>query len=432
MNAQHVLAHIAAYRELETRERTRVDQHLSSCQSCAQAFAQAQQVDTLLAGLPRLQATTAQDQVLRQRLAATARRPQWPGWLRLPNRQPQWARVIFVVLVVTLLSTTGVVAAQSLPDSPLYTLKLAAEQARSLVTVDPAAQADWQLTLARTRLDEVTTLVTRGQVPSAETLSRLSWQFDQAVTAAARAPAADTYRLLSAADELNGLAMLRINAWLRALPPSVQPALAQTLAGVQNNQAQVLEGLADPEQFRLPTTPSTATPTPTGTATPAALPAAEATSTPTPRATAETQVTDQPTDAPAFPPTATPEPTATATRVQPTPTASTQPVASPTPRPTRTRRFRPTPTAVVTPLATVEPLPTRVPRITRTPRVWPTPTAVTTSGATIEPLPTRWPRPTRTPAVWPTPTPADSVTPEVTAAVTPPRRTPRWIPPRRR
>ena len=104
MNAQHVLAHIAAYRELDTRERDRVDQHLLSCQSCAQAFAQAQQVDALLAELPRLQATTAQDQALHQRLAATTRGPQWPGWLRLPIRQPQWARVTLVVLIINLVS----------------------------------------------------------------------------------------------------------------------------------------------------------------------------------------------------------------------------------------------------------------------------------------------------------------------------------------
>jgi hypothetical protein len=418
VNAQHVLAHIAAYRELEPAERSVVDQHVASCQACAQALAQAQQVDALLVSLPRLRPTAAQDQLLRQRLTDVSRRPPWPGGLRMPARQPQWARLVALVVLVILLSTTGVVAAQSLPDTPFYPLKLAAEQARSLVTFDPTAQAEWQLSLAHTRLHEVTALVAEGRIPSADTLNRLHWQFDRVVTAAAQAPVEETYRLLSAANELNGLAVLRLDDWLRTLPPSVQPVLAQTLADVRDTQQLVQDGLANPENFRLPevpaqptTTPtSTRTPSPTATHTPlpSATPTPVATNTPEPPPTWEATATGVPEDTPVPPATPTAEPTATPTRLlpRPTSTASVQPVWSPTPRPTRTRRFWPTPTAVTTPAATIEPLPTREPLVTRTPRPWPTPVVTATPGATVQP--------------------------DVTPIVTPPRRTPRSIPPRRR
>lgn len=432
MNAQHVLAHIAAYRELDPAERGAVDQHVASCQACAQALAQAQQVDALLVSLPRLRPTAAQDQQLRQRLTEVSQRPHGLSWLRMPARQPQWARLVALVVLIVLLSTTGVVAAQSLPDTPFYPLKLAAEQARSLVTFDPTAQAEWQLSLAHTRLHEVTALVAEGRIPSADTLNRLHWQFDRVVTAAAQAPVEETYRLLSAANELNGLAVLRLDDWLRTLPPSVQPVLAQTLADVRHTQQRVLDGLSEPENFRLPATPvrltatpsptrtplptTTHTPLPTTTHTPmpSATPTPVATGTTGPQPTREVTVTEAPANTPTPTTSPTPEPTATPTRLRPRPTstASVQPVMSPTPRPTRTRRFWPTPTAVTTPAATIEPLPTREPLVTRTPRPWPTPVA------------------TETPAV--TATPGTTVQPDVTPIVTPPRRTPRSIPPRRR
>lgn len=440
MNAQHVLAHIAAYRELDPAERGAVDQHVASCQACAQALAQAQQVDALLVSLPRLRPTAAQDQQLRQRLTEVSQRPHGLSWLRMPARQPQWARLVALVVLIVLLSTTGVVAAQSLPDTPFYPLKLAAEQARSLVTFDPTAQAEWQLSLAHTRLHEVTALVAEGRIPSADTLNRLHWQFDRVVTAAAQAPVEETYRLLSAANELNGLAVLRLDDWLRTLPPSVQPVLAQTLADVRHTQQRVLDGLSEPENFRLPATPvrltatpsptrtplpttthtplptTTHTPMPTATHTPwpSATPTPVATGTTGPQPTREVTVTEAPANTPTPTTSPTPEPTATPTRLRPRPTstASVQPVMSPTPRPTRTRRFWPTPTAVTTPAATIEPLPTREPLVTRTPRPWPTPVA------------------TETPAV--TATPGTTVQPDVTPIVTPPRRTPRSIPPRRR
>lgn len=416
MNAQHVLAHIAAYRELEPAERSVVDQHVVSCQACAQALAQAQQVDALLVSLPRLRPTAAQDQHLRQRLTEVSQRPHGLSWLPMPARQPQWARLAALVVLIVLLSTTGVVTAQSLPDTPFYPLKLAAEQARSLVTFDLTAQAEWQLSLAHTRLHEVTALVAEGRIPSADTLNRLQWQFDRAVTAAAQAPVEDTYRLLSAANELNGLAVLRLADWLRTLPPSVQPVLAQTLADVRNTQQLVQDGLADPENFRLPevTALPTSTPTATRTPSPTATPTLVATSTPEPQPTQEASATEVPEDTPAPPATPTLEPTATPTRLRPRPTstASVQPLTSPTPRPTRTRRFWPTPTRVTTPAATIEPLPTREPLVTRTPRPWPTPVVTETPAVTV--------------------TPGTTGQPDVTPIVTPPGRTPRSIPPRRR
>lgn len=423
MNAQHVLAHIAAYRELDPTERHTVDQHVASCQTCAQALDQVRQVDTLLSALPRVRSTAAQDQALRQRITSTSRGTRRPQGGYAVTRQPQWAWLAVLVLIITLLGTTGMVAAQSLPDSPLYPLKLTVEQVRSLVTVDATAQADWQLSLARVRLDEVTVLIAEGRTPSAAALTRLSGQFDRALAAAARAPDAETYRLLTAADELNGLAVQRLNAWLRELPQTAQPALGQTLIDVRDNQTEIQNGLVDPENFRLPVTPAAPTPTPTATPGTTATPANTHTPAPTntvePSATLAATDTEAPDDTPTPDATATPRPTSTPAstatptriRLRPSSTPSVQPDATATPRPTRTRRFIPTPTAIVTPASTIEPLPTRVPRITRTPRPWPTPTAIIPPAGTATPIGTP---------------------PEITPAVTPPFRTPRWIPPRRR
>lgn len=77
------------------------------------------------------------------------------------------AVALLAALVVVGLSAGGVVYAAegSLPGDPLYTIKTeVTEPLATALAVTPAAQRDWQETLARRRLDEAATLSSQGRL----------------------------------------------------------------------------------------------------------------------------------------------------------------------------------------------------------------------------------------------------------------------------
>ena len=78
-----------------------------------------------------------------------------------------------VLLLLGLVFTTGMATAKSLPGEPLYGLKLAAEQVRVVLTVDPQAELHLSLTLAEARLEEVAAQMEQGQAPDPVTVARL-------------------------------------------------------------------------------------------------------------------------------------------------------------------------------------------------------------------------------------------------------------------
>ncbi|MFQ5812188.1 MAG: DUF5667 domain-containing protein [Anaerolineae bacterium] len=86
-----------------------------------------------------------------------------PGWWtgRLVGRVAQAAVIVLMAVVLSMGSVT--VSAESLPGSPLYSVKRAAEQVQLRITFDPQQRAALRLTFAERRANEIVALAHRGQ-----------------------------------------------------------------------------------------------------------------------------------------------------------------------------------------------------------------------------------------------------------------------------
>ncbi len=89
--------------------------------------------------------------------------------------------LIATLMVFGLVFGVGQAAAASLPGSPLYGLKLTAEQVRMELTSDPAARAELAADLAQNRLSEISQMVADGTEVDGETAfkaqQQLSWAY---------------------------------------------------------------------------------------------------------------------------------------------------------------------------------------------------------------------------------------------------------------
>jgi hypothetical protein len=83
---------------------------------------------------------------------------------------PRWATVVAAVVVIVLLAGSGTVAAasNSLPDSPLYQVKLATEAVRLALTQSPLGKAELYAKFADERVDEIVRMADKGKVEQVE------------------------------------------------------------------------------------------------------------------------------------------------------------------------------------------------------------------------------------------------------------------------
>ena len=78
--------------------------------------------------------------------------------------QPRWVMTTVVVLVVVIAGSSTVVAADnSMPDNPLYPVKLATEQVRVTLTNSDIGKAELYATLVDRRVSEIDYLVNKGK-----------------------------------------------------------------------------------------------------------------------------------------------------------------------------------------------------------------------------------------------------------------------------
>jgi len=85
---------------------------------------------------------------------------------RLPffSRQPRWATVVAIVLVLLLAGGSTVAAAgNSMPDSPLYQVKLTTEQVQLALTPSALGKAELYARLADKRVAEIIYLANKGK-----------------------------------------------------------------------------------------------------------------------------------------------------------------------------------------------------------------------------------------------------------------------------
>ena len=93
------------------------------------------------------------------------------GWL------PHWAAVVAIVLVL-LLAGSGTVAAasNSMPDEPLYPVKMASEQVRLVLTLSALGKAELYANLADKRVSEIVYVANKGDTKQVErTTQRLNY-----------------------------------------------------------------------------------------------------------------------------------------------------------------------------------------------------------------------------------------------------------------
>jgi hypothetical protein len=87
--------------------------------------------------------------------------------------QPRWAMAMVVLLAVVVVGGGTVVAADnSMPDNPLYPVKLATEQVRVALTPSDIGKAELYATLVDRRVAEIASMVDKGKPQWVESVSQ--------------------------------------------------------------------------------------------------------------------------------------------------------------------------------------------------------------------------------------------------------------------
>lgn len=248
-----------------------------------------------------------------------------------------WTPALSVLLALVLVfgtATTAIAAGRSLPDEPLYPVKLASEQVQAALTTDPVARADLALELAEKRLDEITTLTTLGRPVSAPSINRLADGSTDALASISRID--DDSMALRLERYLSLVAQQQ--ALLLQVPsvPTVSDAINAALTVAEQNKTLATTAMTDPSVLK--ETPPQRTgravgATPKDTATPPASPDVRQMRTPVPTHTPAAPATATNTPQPTSTATQPPAPSATPTAAPPTATAAVSATTSPTTAP---------------------------------------------------------------------------------------------------
>ena len=83
---------------------------------------------------------------------------------------PQWATVVAIVMIVLLVGGGGTVVAanDSMPDEPLYPVKLSAEAVRLVFTPSAMGKAEMYVRLADERIEEIEAMAAKGKAEQVE------------------------------------------------------------------------------------------------------------------------------------------------------------------------------------------------------------------------------------------------------------------------
>lgn len=145
---------------------------------------------------------------------------------------------------------TAVMAAESLPDSPLYLAKLMAEDARLNLAADEIAQAEVHLDIANQRLREMERLVVDGKIPDDATLERAENHIEAAFGLAEEMPVQEMARVLMQAQVMLQVRTRAFEDIEAEIPPEVEPAFKRVQQMLQNVGEVAAAGLQDPQLLR--------------------------------------------------------------------------------------------------------------------------------------------------------------------------------------
>lgn len=159
---------------------------------------------------------------------------------------------IILIMCILFASTGGTVALAntSLPDSPLYPVKLAIEQIQINLLVEPEDLASQHLILAQKRSREILRLVWSGEIPPESTSFRLQEQYDLALQFSAQLGEKEMLGMLTRAqlmvqEQLQEMSQVRSQFQLQN-----QDSLGQAIRILESTRARVQVGLDDPAAFR--------------------------------------------------------------------------------------------------------------------------------------------------------------------------------------
>lgn len=192
-----------------------------------------------------------------------APKPRHIGWMRpiqsiftsvRKERSPMFSVLTTIFLVIAMVAGGGgatVAAAQaSLPDQPLYPVKLWSEDIRLGLTADPQVEMDLELKFASRRVEETIAMVQAGSVPPDALLSRFQLQVEEAIRIAAGLP--DDQAVLSLEQ-----VQLQLETQLKLLEqvqsngnPEAEAALVRSCLMIQERLQWVQTGLGSLETLR--------------------------------------------------------------------------------------------------------------------------------------------------------------------------------------
>ena len=177
-----------------------------------------------------------------------------PWQTQRKERNPMTILLTRAALIITLLigSLGGAAAlsAGSLPGSPGYGVKIAAEQLRLALTSDQAVEAALYLQIAQKRAEEMTQIAQAGAMPDAALQTRLQEALQQALRLAAQLPDA---QLRQALTQTRSISQAQARALAQAQQQASHPAqtaLAQARYWFTYAAGEAQSGLQTPQTFR--------------------------------------------------------------------------------------------------------------------------------------------------------------------------------------
>lgn len=198
---------------------------------------------------------------IREEAVSGGREPRRNDWIatlfgsvftQRKERSPMFGSLATIILVIALAlgggGITVAAAQQSLPDEPLYGLKLMGEEVQVRLQTGPEQQIDWALRLAERRQAELQRMLDKGKIPGEAFLARYQSQVEEALRLAAGlndekaiqqlARIQERFRLMEQALQGNGT-------------PNEEAVLTRARLMLQERMNWTEEGQVDPDYLRI-------------------------------------------------------------------------------------------------------------------------------------------------------------------------------------
>ncbi len=145
---------------------------------------------------------------------------------------------------------TAVMASNSMPDSPVYPLKLAMEQTQLALTPDVTQKAELHLALAQVRTQEMEQMALQGDIPLEDTALRLQQHLQQTLQLATELPEENMLGLLTQVQQMTQTQTRQMTQAQAQVSEPAQAVLGQAFRYMNQVGEEALSGLEEPLAFR--------------------------------------------------------------------------------------------------------------------------------------------------------------------------------------